>query len=704
MARNAGYSIENNFSSGLITEATGLNFPENAVIDTDNCVFDQKSDVSRRNGIDLESNSVNTPVTTSTDVYVEYPWESVSGDGNLTFHVQQIGSNLNIYRVTGGPSLSSNFIDTISLLPMSLVSADKVAENFAQFSSGLGRLVVVHPFCEPFFISYDKVLGTFSTKAITIQTRDFKGLEPHFVGRYSWIEQPHRYNLVNQGWPLGYIDYFYSQSATYPSDYDVWWLFKAPDAYGVEVFLPYLAVQSGIISQVSRGNSPAPKGSMILDEFYQDRGRVSGVSGIPVVTPGNTRPTATEFFAGRIFFAGVNAQDFGQKIYFSQILESESQFGYCYQANDPTSQYSPDLLPTDGGVLSIPDAGTIYKLVAVDNNLLVCASQGVWQITGSQGIGFTATDYTVKKISSAVTLSPLSFVKVDGKPLWWSLDDIYTAVSDNVGAMSVQSITNEKIKSFFQEIPEEGKYYAKGAYNNRDRVVQWLYRDKVSSNDTSKQNYVRILNLNVTTQAFYPWSIENPLVSIKGINVIKGQGSALEREDVVDNLDELIVDGFGNTVYINNSVTFTLSSAFKYSIVRDGSQFTFAELDEDTHSDWGSVLGGPVVPKAYFTTGYRIRGNAIKKTQANYLRIFVDAEKPQEFHISGQWDYSNSGNSGRWTAKQRLEFNSNVYDYLSRRIKIRGNGLVLQFKVESIGNSPFSIVGWSSFETGNERP
>ena len=44
-------SIENNFTAGLKTEFTGLNFPENAATDCDNVIFDMPGDVTRRLGI-----------------------------------------------------------------------------------------------------------------------------------------------------------------------------------------------------------------------------------------------------------------------------------------------------------------------------------------------------------------------------------------------------------------------------------------------------------------------------------------------------------------------------------------------------------------------------------------------------------------------------------------------------------------------------
>lgn len=701
MPRNAGFSVENNFSNGLVTEATGLNFPENAVVDTVNISFDKRGVASRRPGFDLEVNYTGV-VAPDDAVYYEYLWESVAGDGNLSFFVQQIGNILRFYRATGGPSLSQGYLGSVLLTPFALEGDDLVRTNFCQFSTGLGRLVVVHPYCNQFYITFDKVASTFTPTTFTIQTRDFKGLDPRPVPRSSSLTNTHWYNLQNQGWDYSKMLTMYNRSGLYPSDYDVWWLYKSPDAYGTEVFLTDVAYAAGILNQVDRGNSPAPRGSYVLSEFIQDRSAASGVSGLPVVTSGTNRPTTTEFHAGRVFFSGVNAQNYSQKVYFSQILESEKQFGLCYQENDPTSQYSPDLLPSDGGVISIPEAGTIYRLWSVDNSLLVFASQGVWQITGSQGIGFAATDYTVKKLSTAATVSPVSFVKVDGRPVWWSLDDIYVALSDSqLGGVAIKSLTNDRIKTYYQDIPEESKIYAKGAYNNKDRVVQWIFRDTIADFPSEKQKYTKLLNFNTDTQAFYPWNIENSLTVIKGITVLKGQGSLSEEENVIDNGGSVITNSIGQNVTSVVTNVFSLSSEFKYTIVYNDNLMTFAEQNDQSYLDWISLPSGPVDDPGYFVSGYRVRGDAIKKSQANYILVMVDDEASQEFFFSSVYDYSINQNNGRWSSRQKLEFLDETYKYRSRRLKLRGHGKAIQFRVETSVGKGFNLVGWSTFESAN---
>ena len=66
MPRQAATSAENNFSKGLITETTALNFPENAATETFDCVFTNIGAVYRRAGFDFEDGYQLNSVTKGT--------------------------------------------------------------------------------------------------------------------------------------------------------------------------------------------------------------------------------------------------------------------------------------------------------------------------------------------------------------------------------------------------------------------------------------------------------------------------------------------------------------------------------------------------------------------------------------------------------------------------------------------------------------
>jgi hypothetical protein len=56
MPRSSATSVEQNFSRGLITEATAMNYPENSVVDGANVIFTKNGKVIRRYGVDYERN------------------------------------------------------------------------------------------------------------------------------------------------------------------------------------------------------------------------------------------------------------------------------------------------------------------------------------------------------------------------------------------------------------------------------------------------------------------------------------------------------------------------------------------------------------------------------------------------------------------------------------------------------------------------
>src|SRR6267154_156931 len=91
-------SVENNFTKGLITESTGMNFPENAATDTDNCTYTLIGDVTRRLGIDHEVNRVLNSISRTSKAINTYKWNNVGGDGLTQLVVEQVGSTLYFYK------------------------------------------------------------------------------------------------------------------------------------------------------------------------------------------------------------------------------------------------------------------------------------------------------------------------------------------------------------------------------------------------------------------------------------------------------------------------------------------------------------------------------------------------------------------------------------------------------------------------------
>src|SRR6185369_5168519 len=106
MPRQAGVGLDNSFIKGLITEATGLNFPENACTDTLNCRFNQTGLINRRKGFNFELQHDEHLVDRDGKIIIEYVWKAVAGTGNINFVVTQIGSEIFFYEVDPSSALS----------------------------------------------------------------------------------------------------------------------------------------------------------------------------------------------------------------------------------------------------------------------------------------------------------------------------------------------------------------------------------------------------------------------------------------------------------------------------------------------------------------------------------------------------------------------------------------------------------------------
>lgn len=759
MAQQQTAVIENNFTKGLITEFTGLNFPTNAATDTDNCAYTLIGDVTRRQGIDLEDNFSNHTIALSGAAVDTFKWNNAGGDGQTEVLVVYAQGTLHFWKssaATEASPLSTQILgSTVSL--SSFVAAGGSLDTTAecQFASGNGYLFVYHPSCDPFYCTYNA--GTITGTRILLQIRDFAGVSEANVAanaRPNVLTVEHNYNLINQGWASGnpwlttsfspvtvgtgskvftvsagltvtlgdqvtiianhatstlpvtgpmmsgnvtaysgtsmtinvtsgstgwfgnigndwlivprntaYLSTWFSAVGNYPSNADVWWYFKNSSG----VFDPATTQVN-----VSLGAGNAPRGHFILDAFSQQRDVVSslGITDVQTIT----RPKTGTWFQGRAWYSGVDAQQaatgdaiyytWTENIYFSQVVQTTDDLGHCYQTNDPTSENLFDLLPTDGGVIQIQGCGSIYKLFPVQNGLLVFAANGIWFITGSQGIGFSANDYTITKVSSVQSISGSSFVNVLGYPFFWNEEGIYSVTPSQHG-LQVEPITIGTIQTFYDEIPSLNKKYVRGDYHPIDYTIQWIYKDTLEASVTNRYQFNRILNYNTYNKAFFPYTVSAPHTTINGINYVSNP----------------------------NGVT-APDPMFKYMVSNSSTAgLTWADEHDESYLDFASDGGVDYV--SYFITGFRLGGQAMHRFQMPYIYTFSRNDVPNSFKIQGLWDYANTGNSGRWSVAQLVNNWAPNFSTIFRRHRIRGQGLVLQIKVTSVTGQPFDLMGWS---------
>lgn len=705
MPQQAAVAVENNFINGVITEATGFNFPEKACTESYDCVFDIDGSVYRREGFDLETNFQTKTIDRASKAIKTYLWQNVAGDGSATVAVVQIGNKLYFYEASGTGIFSSGAqTTTVTLTPVSGAPVTDTIE--AQFCDGNGYLIVTHPYIDPIRVSYDLAAHVATANTITIQIRDFEGAvaDPYGVdtrptSTLAGLNTSHYYNLLNQGWNVANLTTWDTAQTTMPSNSDIMWSFKnTADDFDAS---------AATIARIVSGNTPAAKGHFILNLADQDRNTASGLTGVASGGTAFQRPSVCAFFSGRVFYAGINYTGYNSDLYFTQILERDSQYGACYQENDPSAEELFDALPSDGGVLSIPEAGTIYKLFTVPGGLCIFAANGVWYLTGSTGLGFTATDYALLKVADVSTLSDTSFVNIMGYPAWWNSEGIYL-IEAGQGMPSVKSLTYNTFKTFYDSIPVTSKRYARGFFDKTDGHVRWLYRSESTNDITATYEYDRVLNFNMRTNAFYPWTISPSSAKVHSILSSELVTRPIDLNLVIDSGGNFVIDSSGNQVIAFSASGSDDQQFDKYlvSYPSGGSyEFTFADRVAGDYADWSSYETLPVFYDSYFITGYKLPGQGLRKFQSNWVEVFSRLYDPVKYRFQALWDYANTNvGTGRWSTNQTVNHTDTNYSNARRRLKVRGHGKAMQFRVSSVNDEPFDIIGWSVGETINGVP
>jgi hypothetical protein len=513
--------------------------------------------------------------------------------------------------------------------------------------------------------AYGTVISYTGT-TLVINIFNFSLLGPTFEGVIPYGGPGPIYTIVPTG--TGYISTWVADEGNYPSNADQWWVFK--DTNGT--FDP-----STTADNVTLNSGQAPQGFYILSAFNQNRTAASGVAGLTTVST-TTRPGTGCWSSGRVWYAGTDASQaasgdanfytWTENIYFSQIITAGdvNDFGSCYQTNDPTSENFFDLLPSDGGVITIQGCGSIYRLFPIQNGIIVFAANGVWYITGSTGIGFTADDYTITKISSVQSISSTSFIDVRGYPFFWNEEDIYAVTPSQQGGLNVEPLGVGNFLSFYNNIPIQSKRFARGTYNPITYILEWVY-NSAESESFSNWQYDSAICINTWNKAFYPYSI-----SQDGVNYING------------------------LVYMNYPGTASaLEPTFKY-LTSVNNLFTFSEENDETN--WVDFYDTYSIGTDYissFITGYSLAGKAVSKWQPTYLMVYSRTDTPTQYTVQGIWDYAVNNYSGRYSNNQLVQHNDTNYGMQRQRLKIRGHGEALQLNFQSVSGQPFDIMGWT---------
>jgi hypothetical protein len=713
----------NTFVKGLITEAGELTFPEDASVDELNCLLQRDGSRRRRLSVELETDSVDSSFDVATTfVFHTGVWKNVAGQAGFDLLVVQNGSTLSFYDTATEPYSAGVKAFSVNLSTFEQAGSAGAGTAYVELASINGDLVVVSQAINPFYIRYTPSTDTIATTQITIRIRDFEwqgDTNTYSTGLATGsTTNARKYDTANAGWTgtkgSAALSTYLAAKSAYPPLTLAWYAGK--DSNGDFSVTEW--------DNIFSGSSLTGNGHFILDMFNKDRSTASGIAGITTEIE-SSRFQSVAAFSGRVFYAGLTSAKNGGRIFFSRQLDSINEAGNCFQQNDPTSEDFSDLLDTDGGVIVLPEAMNIQKLYVVGSSLYVFAENGVWRISGVDNV-FRATEYSVQKVTSTGMQNARTFVDVEGIPLWWSKHGIHTVTIDSVsGNAADQNLTIPTIQEFFDQIDGNAKDNCKGVYDAINKRVLWFY-PKNGETVVNKKN--RVLTLDISLQAFYPWEIADEASStsyIVGAEYYSGFGSDIIDVDVILSNGDDVVLANGDDVIISRLSQIALANSATILMVRNGDtgKMTMALFKGTDFLDWNTADYS-----SYAEAGYDFMGDLVLKKTSPYVVVYMrpteegwtgtelagyDPIRESSMLVAAYWDFRRSSSSSPQQA-YRLKYvpvvntnNLSVWDYpeevITTRLKLRGYGRSMRLRFESETGKDFVLLGYGVLQGANQR-
>lgn len=714
----------NTFVGGLVTEASPLTFPENASVDELNCDLKRTGVRSRRRGIEFEEDFTLSSFTVAKGSLVhELTWENVSKETGVEFLVLQVGAILYFYDKSSVPLSGGVKSSVVNLNSFSAGNGLVVSEHRISGSSINGQFVLCSPAIETIVLSFDTTTEVISSQQINPKIRDFEWQGDTTTYNVSVsaasVTDARKYDTHNAGWINSKASKGVLSAVTglaYPALTHPWFTSKNSDGN----------FDYGGWLKIGAGNTLIGNGHFILDLYSKDR--TAALASNPDSTATISLPVETETarfstvaaFAGRVWLSGLSSTKNGSRVFFSKVIENDSDFDKFYQVADPTAEDISDLIDTDGGVVNIPEANKITALFTWSSSILVFAENGVWEIKGIDNV-FKATEFAVARVRNTDGLTnPAALVNVEGTPLWWGRTGIFTVVREDISqGPDGRDLTKDTIQTFWQDIGASFRAEAKGVYDALNKRIFWLY----GSDSVTANKFNNVLIFDITLGAFFPWAFEDEASNtnyVVGATYFEGFGAADTVLDVFADTDDVVQDADDVVVTVSSAV-FNDQTEVKF-IVRDGTsgKLTFATLSNTDFLDWGTESYS-----SYAEAGYDFTGDLTTYKNSIYITCYFNvtetgftgndttgynALNPSGCFLKAFWDQDSSASSNR----QVYRFNRPItvdtgnlgsFNYpnasVVTRNRIRGRGRVLKLRFESEEGKDFQLQGYEVINAKN---
>lgn len=741
----------NDFTRGFITEASPLTFPENASIDEMNMNINRDGSRQRRFGMDWDA-ADDTIVTSSTNLATTgnavstYTWRNVNNDGSQNLQILQIGKTLHFFILE-----TKTWIYSLSLAYTGAALADYPFE----YASIYGKLFVAAGGIYPILLEYDTyttVTGTY----LDFKMRDLFGIEDGNAtdNRPTTLVADHEYNLRNQGWPDKFlcspdaagstnavlkdpIDWTYTSGAlvggtlstpvdAYPSNADIIWTSRLSSTVSTGI-TSLNSYSPWDLNKQLLGTTPAPKGKFIIDVFDRGASRQTE-SGITLATADANEATdggiyAVAAYAGRVWYGiqetgtGIvsgdnNSPRLGNMVFYSKASSDISKLYTCCTENDPTSEIINDVLDTDGGFVNIPGSGTIYKLVPFGSSLFVFASNGVWEIFGSDSGVFSATNQSVSLTTNIGPISKSSVVVCEGFIAYWAKDGIYIITIDKSSLRGIASnITLDTIQSYYDGLSKTEKSQAVGEYDALAKQVKWIYHSSAKDSEFYQdKELVYDLGKNAFTK--------------REINEILNRNNASDLGPYLVGyyrlLEDYPVGGYPDGEQdTKSSLLYWISDydvpdeTFYIGAYSEVNFVDYPKVYDTVNTSYGYDAF------AYLITGYLTGGDSshVKETPYIYVKLkrtettwsidgsgVVTMENESSCFMQAQWQWTNNPLAGKWSTVQQVyrfprffladPSHTLSYDVINTKNKVKGSGEALSLYFYSEAGKNLHLYGW----------
>jgi len=788
-------------NKGLNTESGEISFPDGYSVDERNYELLVDGSRRRRKGLAQESGGAShaTGLTIGTsDAYTTYKWRGVGGDPTKNFIVHQIGATLQF--TDDSETLSTTYNPQVTILDQFAVDIvtnpqATIATGVCQFAQGRGVLLVTQQYLRPFYVSYNLTTNEFTYHPISIQVRDFDGIDDGlpFQSTPSVIDDDHRYNLRNRGWiefdiESGSSPSYFDVQGNYPSKAMIWYKgyrritdvgysdldgiqefdsaklvgerfgqSSAPQGAllldpldtrysgsttneGDEVLIDSITVSSGtyqtgsvitIVTEAVHGRDTGDfvtmSGTQIgLDYFIIQPVTLSNLNGYHEITVSDTTtftitypaypgtdlewgtvtktgqingnvslpksdgkalsagPTACAYFAGRAWFAGIQDGEWADTVFFSKIAQKPAGFSACHQEADPTNPEFNMLSSSDGGTVVIPNLGNVQRMLTLKDALIIYSDRGIWEIGGGRRGLFTASQYSVRKITEAECSSGRSPIVIGNRSIYTGPRGIHVlAPNKYTRVIEESSLSDQLVLTLWNAIPEANQSTVQTVHDSALNRVYFLYGD--SGDNTN--HYANTLVLDLRVGAYYKY-----VFNTTAATGLLGAFSITDSDSAAN----------------NKKIKWTAQST---------NSLVTCDLNQTDYIDFN----GAESPLPYVVTGWDNLGDFQRRRQAPVITVFAkrtetgyiaagdgwDGVNESSNLLTAYWDWTDDDISGKIGSQNETYRHTRAfvpsaaddvsgYPVVTTRNKIRGRGRVLQLRFDGAATKDSHILGFTT--------